>query len=98
VGRLPAQELLGPRAGGRVVEREDGREEAEVGLRLVGRDRGGGDTQVTADAFGDQPERDAFVTHDVQPRSGRRLLQGQAVPAAGVQGVAGGPAVGAVPR
>ena len=71
-------------------------EPAELSLGLLGRGARGRNAQVTADGLGDLPDRNALVAHGVQPSSLRGLLRSQAVEEAGVQGVAGGPAVGAI--
>jgi hypothetical protein len=96
VGRLPAEDPPG-REGGRRVVHDHRREEPEVRLEPVGRDALRGQAQVVADALGDLAHRDALVPGRVPPGAGRRVLQGQAVEVADVEGVPGGPPVGSVP-
>jgi hypothetical protein len=97
VGRLPAEDPPGYEGGRRVVEDDHRREEPEVRLQPVVRDAIGGQAQVVADALGDLAHRDALVPGRVPPGAGRRVLQGQAVEMADVEGVPGGPAVHPVP-
>src|ERR1700722_5686393 len=93
---LPAQELLRKGAGGRVVERDERTEEAEMVGCSLGRDAGHRDIKVLADRRGDVAERHALVADRVQPGPGRRAFQCEPVQPGRVERVPGGPAVGAV--
>jgi hypothetical protein len=98
VGRCPAEDPPGREGRRRVVQDDHRREEPEVLLEPVFWDAFGGQAQVVADALGDLAHRDASVPGRVPPGAGRRVLEGQAVEVADVEGVPGGPPVGAVPR
>jgi len=81
VGRAPSEELLRHGTGGRVVEGDQGGQEAEVVVGLLAGDADRGQVQAAADGLGDVAERDAFIGGPVQPRPGRRRLQNTAATA-----------------
>src|SRR6516164_1099790 len=74
------------------VQAEDGPEEAEVLDGASGRDRLDGDTEVLADHLCDLAGGDAFLSHTVQHRTRRRLLEGQAEETCRIDAVHRGPA------
>lgn len=65
MGRLPTKKLLGQRARGGVVERDEEGEEAEISVRLFGRDTHDRNVQVAPDCPGDLAEGDALVADGV---------------------------------
>ena len=96
VGRLPGQQLAGQLAGRGVVQRDEGAEEGEVLIRVLGRDAGARQAELAADVLRDVPEGHAIVSDRVQPRSGRSGLQRQPVYARRVERVHRGQLVGPV--